>query len=58
MLTKLSLGLSWIKSSRDVTKLNVEQGSQAHHPGATWYTGPLCLVCPKPTCTGCHLVDY
>ncbi|KRY06785.1 hypothetical protein T12_10999 [Trichinella patagoniensis] len=35
-----------------------EQGSQAHHPGATWYTVPLCLVCPKPTCTGCHLVDY
>ena len=33
-------------------------GSQAHHPGATWYTVPLCLVCPKPTCTGCHLVDY
>ena len=29
-----------------------------HHPGATWYTVPLCLVCPKPTCTGCHLVDY
>src|SRR4051812_38215308 len=35
-----------------------EQGSQAHHPGATWYTMPLHLVCPKPTCTGCHLVDY
>ena len=35
-----------------------EQGSQAHHPGATWYTVPLCLVCPKPTCIGCHLVDY
>ena len=23
-----------------------------------WYTVPRCLVCPKPTCIGCHLVDY
>ena len=36
------------------------QGSQAHLDGwiYAWYTVPRCLVCPKPTYTGCHLVDY
>ena len=34
------------------------QGSQAHQTGGAWYTRPWCLVCPKPTYTRCHLVDY
>src|SRR3954469_13528105 len=33
-------------------------GFQAHQTGGAWFTRPRCLVCTKPTCTGCHLVDY
>ena len=34
MLTKLSLGLSWIKSSRDITELNVCRSRRCRSFGA------------------------
>ena len=35
MLTKLTLGLNWIKSTRDVTELNVCRSRRCHAFG-TW----------------------
>src|SRR3954471_15360333 len=35
-----------------------EQGSQAHQPGATWYTVPLVPSLYQAHLAGCHLVDY